>query len=160
MKTCKCGATDDAVPFRTDRPMCLECHRAMKRTWYQANREKCKSDRIKWNQANPEKHFKQRTSARARYQYLQSSAKARQIPMLLTFEEFAIFLNQPCIYCDNQLGHKVVYGSGLDRLDNDRGYEVGNVQSCCKDCNSVRGDILSVEETKAAIKAVIEVRNK
>jgi hypothetical protein len=35
--------------------------------------------------------------------------------------------------------------NGIDRINNNRGYEEGNVVSCCKTCNRAK-DILSVDE--------------
>lgn len=43
-------------------------------------------------------------------------------------------------------------------MDNAKGYEVDNVVSCCGDCNSLRGDRLSPDETRAAVKAIKEHR--
>ena len=43
-------------------------------------------------------------------------------------------------------------------MNNEKGYEEGNVLPCCKDCNSVRQDVLTVEEMKVAMKAVLKYR--
>lgn len=87
-------------------------------------------------------------------------SKRRNIPFLLTMDEFIIERNKPCFYCENKLGCKSLEGTGLDRLDNSKGYEPGNIVSCCKVCNTIKSDQLTVEETKAAVEAIIAVRNK
>ena len=54
----------------------------------------------------------------------------------------------PCHYCRSlELG----VGLGVDRLDNDRGYEAGNLVPCCAWCNRARGYLLSPEEFAAAM---------
>lgn len=47
-----------------------------------------------------------------------------------------------CHYCGGALPKK----GGLDRLDNSRGYEPGNVVPCCRVCNMIRGDHFTYEE--------------
>jgi hypothetical protein len=50
----------------------------------------------------------------------------------------------PCRYC----GYAVESTrGGLDRLDNTRGYEPGNVVPCCYACNVAKSDIWDYEET-------------
>jgi hypothetical protein len=54
-------------------------------------------------------------------------------------------------------------GIGLDRLDDSKGYEVGNVVSCCTECNLARGCRFTPKEMKiigAAIRRVKLARLK
>ncbi len=44
-------------------------------------------------------------------------------------------------------------------LDSNKGYESGNVVSCCQKCNTAKGDWLTSEETKVVAEAAIEFRN-
>lgn len=54
----------------------------------------------------------------------------------------------PCHYCGNEdLGA----GLGLDRLDNARGYDEGNLVPCCARCNEARGHLLDPDEFAAAM---------
>jgi hypothetical protein len=41
-----------------------------------------------------------------------------------------------------QVGHRL-RNLGIDRIDNDRGYEVGNLALCCYPCNKVKGNVFS-----------------
>jgi hypothetical protein len=85
-------------------------------------------------------------------------AKRRQIKFILSFDDFITERNKPCFYCGNRIGPPTIEGTGLDRIDNNKGYEPGNIVSCCKVCNQIKGDILTIEETKAAISAILSVR--
>lgn len=50
--------------------------------------------------------------------------------------------------------------NGIDRLDNTKGYTPENSVACCKHCNSLKGDRLTPEETKAAAEAIKRVREQ
>jgi hypothetical protein len=133
-----------------------------KNEWSKINRDKINKHRREWVKNNPEKkkaqHRRYNTSLKGRYNTTKGAAKRRGKTFTLTFEQFCAIISAPCIYCKNELGHKSTTGSGLDRLDNSIGYEFGNVQSCCGSCNQIKGEILTVEETKAAVNAILQVR--
>lgn len=71
----------------------------------------------------------------------------------LTIQEFAEIISKPCYYCgklpSNTARHDsrfaVVNYSGIDRVDNLRGYVSGNVLPCCGVCNTMKQQ-LSVSE--------------
>jgi hypothetical protein len=78
--------------------------------------------------------------------------------MLLTLKEFSeIFGEGICTYCGGEIGRG---GTGLDRLDNNEPYKVGNVVPCCGKCNRLRQDLMTPEETKKVIKLLKKLRNK
>lgn len=118
----------------------------------------------KWREKNKEKKKEidhaYNTSLRGRFNTTKGNAKRRNKIFTLTFEEFCKEIAAPCYYCNNQLGEKSTMGSGLDRLDNTKGYELGNVRSCCGSCNQIKGEILTPEETLAAIKAITDYRKQ
>ena len=94
-----------------------------------------------------------------RFSFSKSNAKIRGLAFTLTKEEYTNLINSHCDYCDNELGSPTnSTGYGLDRLDNDRGYEIDNVVPCCVVCNLMRHQHLTPEETKVAVRAVIEFR--
>lgn len=89
-----------------------------------------------------------------------SHSKRRNKEWSLTLEQFTAAVSLPCFYCADTLGcASDNVSTGLDRLDNTKGYTADNVVSCCKHCNSVRGDKLTVHETMVAIQAVMSVRH-
>ena len=78
----------------------------------------------------------------------------------LTEEEFRYLTQQNCHYCGKEPSNiarrdskgEYIY-SGLDRIDNNRGYEIDNVFPCCITCNHAK-DILTVKEFLDWIKRV------
>jgi hypothetical protein len=68
-----------------------------------------------------------------RYKAYRRSAKRRNISFDLTLAQFKQFENKPCRYCGAD-----VNPISLDRVDNDIGYIINNVDSCCFRCNSLK----------------------
>ena len=89
---------------------------------------------------------------------MQRNARTRSYKWQLTKEQVACLTKQPCHYCkatpaqicsDETCDGDYVY-SGLDRVDNERGYTIDNVVSCCGMCNRMKGT-MSSEEFKSQI---------
>lgn len=98
---------------------------------------------------------------KGRFNKAKSKAKIRKLDFALTFEEFVEVSNLPCYYCNDQLCGKTDFqGAHLDRIDNTKGYVLDNVISCGIICNTIRMDILSVEETKDAINGILLGRER
>jgi hypothetical protein len=116
----------------------------------------CKDCNVKRGKKNRDK----RTAANdynQKYAYAKNSAKTTKKPFLLTKEQYIEIASKNCYYCDTP---SCGLGVGLDRINNDKtiGYTIDNVLPCCKLCNKIRGYILTVEETKVAIQAILEHR--
>lgn len=94
----------------------------------------------------------------ARFSTSKSQAKRRKINWLLTLEQFEKLISLPCFYCNNFLDKIVETSSGLDRINNSLGYNIDNCISCCKTCNRIKGHDLSMQETIAAVKAILQIR--
>jgi hypothetical protein len=150
-------------------------HKTYNQQYYQANKEKFLKRSAQYNKKHRKekndyerkrrttKKYKEyiknyQSSPQKRYWRAQHDAEKNGKSFNLTLEDYTNLISQPCIYCDYELGTKVLQGSGLDRIDNTIGYELSNVQSCCMFCNYLRGDRLTVEETHAAIQAIIALR--
>ena len=75
-------------------------------------------------------------------------AEKRKYPFSLSFEDFIGLTQKECYYCgsnpsnikktscSNSTG--VFIYNGLDRVDNTKGYEKGNVVACCSLCNRMK----------------------
>jgi hypothetical protein len=95
---------------------CLSCHRA------QVNR---------YNQSDAG-HAASRTPRRIFGRYVQH-AKLRGIVFALSFSEFMKLWQVPCSYCKSSISTV-----GVDRVDNNSGYIMGNVVPCCTICNRMK----------------------
>jgi hypothetical protein len=91
----------------------------------------------------------------SKYSSLKASAKRMGRSVTITAEEFHKLNKLPCYYCKGPLPET---GHGLDRLDNSNGYHPLNVVPCCGDCNRLRGDRLTPEETLVAVQAIQQYR--
>lgn len=81
------------------------------------------------------------------------SARSRRKPWSITKDLFLSTIAQPCVYCDDALGHCIAdrrtrtsrfsvwvdnppfYYTGIDCIDPQLGYVDGNIQPCCATCN-------------------------
>lgn len=160
-KTCsKCKIEQSIEEFyiRADAPHrrashCKSCKhlRYKERMRDDAYRQKYIKNSQKWQKANP---------LRAKYLIAKSNAlndnRRRTIDFELTFDQCVELWNKGCFYCGTELLTKS--GSSLDRRNNNLGYDWVNVLPCCGDCNKIRNTVLTVEETKIAVDAVLAYR--
>jgi hypothetical protein len=96
---------------------------------------------------------------KGRYIRAKARAKRRGVFFNLSESQYSALIVPECFYCEGFFG-RVETGVGLDRLDNEMGYQLGNVVSCCTWCNRFRNSMVSSEEAYAAIQAVIQIRRK
>ena len=85
-----------------------------------------------------------KSKSRTKWELLRHGAQTRRKVLTLSEEQYNLLIeSNSCLYCDGTLP---TAGCGLDRIDNSRGYEPGNVVPCCTACNLIRGDILTHEQ--------------
>ena len=127
--------------------------RVYKKTWTQ---ERQKEYARKWAQdkrdSSPEYRKKQSAKTReyqknnplknAWVQY-RTSARVRNLEFKLDKDVFNLIISDNCIYC----GHNPSPINGIDRVDNTKGYLVGNCVPCCVICNKAKAS-LTLEEFK------------
>jgi len=98
------------------------------------------------------------------YQQYKRNAKTRKINFELTRDDIKNFMRQSCYYCGNPPNNQVttfsgrttelrapVLYSGIDRVDNSKGYTVENCVPCCSICNQAKSN-MSVEQFRNWIK--------
>lgn len=98
------------------------------------------------------------TNVLAQYRHTRLNATKRGISWDINFDTWEFLRSQPCDYCGLKIETKI---GALDRLDNSKGYELGNVVPCCVICNGVRLDIWTPAEMKilgAVIGSLIRLR--
>eukprot|EP01084_Bolivina_argentea_P294993 507744_1 len=93
---------------------------------------------LKWRINNPHRAKqvleKVNKSTKRRLYNVKYSAKHRDINVTLTDDEIKkVLLRNRCEYCG--MDDDMV---GIDRIDSNKGYEKGNVVSCCKICNIMK----------------------
>ena len=109
--------------------------------YYQDNKEKIKKYKDIYRKNNSEKIkkcnkiYRERIllTKKGRYRRYACDARRRNIKFNLTMEEFSFFWEKQCSYCGDQI--KTI---GLDRVQNNLGYEINNVVSCCTECNLIK----------------------
>jgi hypothetical protein len=102
--------------------------------WANENKDYIKVRNAKYKEINKEdlKEYSQSYRLRPEHRFKEyvRSAKKRNIGFDLTFEQFIQYWQKPCYYCGD-----IIDNIGIDRVDNAKGYEVGNIISCCQICN-------------------------
>lgn len=128
------------------------------RNYYRKNKKECLKRTTKYNKS--EKGIITRRKSlrtpknkyrRAKYDIMREG-KAFHISK----KQYIAIITKPCHYCCKNLEDE--YGRNLDRINNNKGYYVDNVLSCCGNCNKTRSNLYTVEETKVMITALIEYR--
>jgi hypothetical protein len=93
----------------------------------------------------------------ARYSSLKLRAKKHGLTGIISFEEYKKIISiNICHYCGGELNPT---GSGLDRIDPKLSYIPSNVVPCCKECNTIKSDIISYSEMKEVAKLLKRLRN-
>jgi hypothetical protein len=92
-------------------------------------------------------------NARQRWRYGKDVAARRHLKFDLPLDYYTRLIKQPCYYC-GQVTFGVEAGGGLDRINNEEGYIIGNVIQSCGDCNKHRHTSWTVEEMKIAATAI------
>ena len=99
---------------------------------------------------------------RAKIGQYKYSAKKKGHIWNLTEEQFAELTKKDCFYCGAKPGqtckaNKRANGdyiyNGIDRRNNDKGYTIDNVVSCCKTCNMAKNS-LTIQEFKDWVKRI------
>jgi hypothetical protein len=99
------------------------------------------------------------------FQQVKYNAKTRKLICTLTKEDIKKFMVQNCHYCgalpSNAVSifggkvayHRTIFYSGIDRVDNTKGYILNNCVPCCQQCNWAKSD-LTVDQFAGWIKTV------
>jgi uncharacterized protein with PIN domain len=90
----------------------------------------------KWRDSNKEKLKKYDSEYqrnKGSFVHYKANAKSRDLDFSLSRDEFESFRDVPCSYCNDE-----VIGVHLDRVNNEVGYTIANVVSCCEVCNRMK----------------------
>lgn len=145
-------------------------YREKRRDYYQEHKEQIKeyqknrpkSEEFKQNDRIRTKEYHRTLSGKfynIKHQNKSSnSKKRREMEINITISEYNDIITKGCYYCGKNLFLEA--GGSLDRIDNHLGYTIDNVLPCCGGCNMLRGNRLTVDETKYVINCLKEYRLK
>ena len=88
------------------------------------------------------------TRVRTRYGAYRRNSKKRGINFNLSKEDFFNCILKPCVFCgffDKFDQTKKIPYSGIDRLNNEIGYEPNNIVPCCGRCNERKNNLSFLE---------------
>ena len=105
---------------------------------------KCRGCRREWNKLNAGKRREQQRKYAAkpesRYAKYKASAAVRGFTWALTRDQFMKHWQADCTHCGSKIAT-----IGLDRIDSGVPYQEDNVEPCCKICNRLKSDMLTVD---------------
>lgn len=98
------------------------------------------------------------------------SADKRNLSFNLTDNEIKFLIKDKCFYCERfpyreyKSSRSLKYKgnlicNGIDRIDNNKGYSIDNVVTACKECNILRSNTFTPQETKVMVTALNNFRN-
>ena len=108
----------DRNKFDYFRSECKECSTKRKKGYYKKNKKYYKD----YGQT-PE----------AKFQAYKSRAKTKGFRFDLTLKDFKGYWKKDCSYCGDKINT-----IGLDRVNNNKGYQKNNVVPCCSTCNMMK----------------------
>jgi hypothetical protein len=100
----------------------------------------CYTKLVAYESARParERNYKAEafTNKHVIWNHYVKGAQKRNINFALTKTRFNELILLPCFYCNHKKDGEV---NGIDRLNNNQGYQEDNVVPCCETCNSMKG---------------------
>ncbi len=132
-----------------------EKFKAITSAYYYRNREKINTFRREHYTKDKMPERYERYTQASRYSAAKTHARRKGKEFNISKSDYLELISKKCTYCGGTLP---LHGIALDRLDNSKGYVIGNVVSCCTTCNRIRGDHLSFEEMVHIIRCLKEFR--
>jgi hypothetical protein len=124
--------------------------------WRKENPEKYKAQyKATYERIGKERARSQSRKPKGRFYSLTLQAKKRNLSIEIDLLTYSTLIRSRCHYCDGVLNET---GSGLDRVDNGKGYSIDNVVPCCKRCNVMKNNFLTYDEMKVAMGAIRRYR--
>lgn len=103
----------------------------------------------------PEERKHYNGTPQSRFARLRVSARKRDLPFALTWDDFESLCDLPCSYCGGPVER---FGAGLDRIDNSKGYDRTNVLPSCGVCNQVRRGLFTDAEMRELGSVIRRIR--
>lgn len=95
-----------------------------------------------WRKKNPDKmqeqYNKVKLSHKRHYYNYKRSSEIRGIEFELTIEDATKLFDSECYYCCGKVTTNLM---GIDRVDNNKGYQTDNIVPCCAMCNYMKNTL-------------------
>jgi len=101
---------------------CIACNNKLTKAYKRANKEKISVQRKTHRQ-----------TLFGKFQAYKEKAQARGFDFDISFDGFQFFWQKPCSYCGSK-----IETVGIDRVDNNKGYDINNCVPCCEVCNKMK----------------------
>lgn len=140
----------------------LERYNLNQKKYRDRNKEKIKIRRNKYLKTSRAKnrisynYFLLQRKLHYKFKRLLTRTKKLNKPCYITKKQYYKKIKKGCYYCGKSLTDELGYC--LDRLDNKKGYYNNNTVGCCKYCNRLKNNMLTVKETKVLIKTLKKLR--
>lgn len=118
----------------------IDLYRARARQYYRKNRETS---------------YRYQRTKESRYKIGRTWAIRRGLEWNIPESDYFQLIRERCHYRNHPIG--VSSGVGLDRIDNSKGYIIGNVVPCCGNCNRIKCHLLTYQEMVAVGKLLDEM---
>jgi hypothetical protein len=139
LKCTKCKETKELKEFSKDiyrrtekKAQCKVCCMIYNIEYKEVNKEK--------NRNKSREYLK---TPIGKYNAIKTRCKRSEKQFLLTFKQYVnVTKTNLCFYCSENLPE---YGSGIDRIDSNKGYVQDNCRPCCTMCNRMKSDYTESE---------------
>lgn len=99
-----------------------------------------------------------RTKLEYRYNALKLRCKRQGVEFKISYKVYIDKMKRNCYYCGLSVLKEI--GGGVDRRNNNlRNYTARNLVACCAACNKIKSNVLSWQEMKIGMAAIIKYRN-
>ena len=107
--------------------------------------------------------------SRDRFRTMTFNAKVRGLAVEISVEQAALLFSAPCHYCGRsgvgkpltkRAREQGIGFNGIDRVDNAKGYIVGNVVTCCGDCNVAKSDMTASQFINLCVRVAAKHADK
>ena len=108
---------------------------------------------------------REESSYRSVFNNYKKRAKKNGYIFELEFAYFKSLISSSCFYCNskplrshNVHGGDIIYVNGVDRVNNELGYTIGNSVSCCFDCNNIKSNynLEELNKNKERLELIID----
>jgi hypothetical protein len=122
--------------------------------YYKENRTNILLQKLEYQKQSAEQIKAYQLTAKRKWSKLCQAAKARNISVELTFEQYEeLIKSRECGYCQRDFSQS--QGGNVDRINNEKGYELDNCVACCSTCNSIKMDF-NKDELLPSLKGLLK----